>query len=131
MLALVVSAVLYGVDRSEQETVTAPEYGLAPAFSAPYDGEGEFANILITAEDASSLEQAYLLVNGEPRGSFAAGELRVRVYDGDILSLDCLAYGRELSFRLDILSASVDSSYLPSRFSCCQEVATVGFVVIR
>ena len=129
ILAIIVSAVLFAVCRPPQ-----PESGeTEPAASVaarPADQGTEFANIVIASENKVSLDRAFLLVNGEVKGSFVSGELLVRVYDGDILALDCRAYGRELHFTVDALSSSVDERYLPAAFSCRQEVSVFGFAVI-
>ena len=130
VLAIIVSAVLFAVCRPPRIPERS-ETGPAAAVAArPIDQGTEFANIVIRSENKVSLDRAYLLINGEVKGSLASGELLVRVYDGDILALDCRAYGRELRFTVEALSSSVDCSYLPSSFCCREEVAVFGFAVI-
>ena len=107
-----------------------PQPVLAVA-ARPIDGEAGFANLTLSSEDGVSLEQAYLLINGERAGSFARGTLQVRVYDGDLLAVDCRAYDRELDFTVDEMSASVEERYMPRRFSCRGEAAVWGFIVMR
>lgn len=130
LLAVLVAACLFGVERSElKEPPEQPQPVLAAA-ARPCDTAG-FANLSLSSEGRVSLEQAYLLINGERAGSFAAGELQVRVYDGDLLAVDCRAYDRELCFTVDGMSASVEERYLPRRFSCRGEAAVWGFIVMR
>ena len=130
-LGVLVAAVLLTVGQEHKaEGPALPEEELAvPA--AAFGGRGDFANIVIASEGGVSLERAYLLVNGEIRGNFASGSLQIRVYDGDILAVDCRAYGRELCFTVEILSASVDEDYLPRQVRCRQQTAVLGFVVMR
>lgn len=131
LLAVLVAACLFGVERSElKEPPEQPQPVLAAA-ARPCDTAAGFANLSLSSEGRVSLEQAYLLINGERAGSFAAGELQVRVYDGDLLAVDCRAYDRELCFRVDGMSASVEERYLPRRFSCRGEAAVWGFIVMR
>ena len=131
LLAVAVAACLFGIERSTlPQPPELPQPVLAVA-ARPYDPEAGFANLTLSSEDRVSLEQAYLLINGETAGSFAQGVLRVRVYDGDLLAVDCRAYDRELDFTVDEMSASVEERYLPQRFSCRGEAAVWGFVVMR
>ena len=130
VLAVVVSAVLFAVCRPPQPAESGETDPAVAVAARSIDQGTQFANIVISSENKVSLDRAWLLVNGEVRGSFASGELLVRVYDGDILALDCRAYGRELRFTAEALSSSVDERYLPSSFTCREEVAVFGFAVI-
>lgn len=130
-LGVLVAAVLLTVGQGEMAEGPAVQEEELAVPAAAFGGRGDFANILIASEGGVSLERAYLLVNGEIRGNFASGSLQIRVYDGDILAVDCRAYGRELCFTVDILSASVDESYLPRQIRCRQQTAVLGFVVMR
>ena len=131
ILAVIVSAVLFAVCRPPQPPESGETEPAAKVTARPADQGTQFANIVICSENKVSLERAYLLVNGEARSSFAAGALMIRVYDGDILAVDCRAYGRELNFTVEALSSSVDESYLPAAFSCREEIFVFGFAVIR
>ena len=131
ILAIIVSALLFAVCRPPQPLESEETDPTAAVAARPIDQKTAFANVVVASENKVSLDRAYLLVNGEVRGSFASGELLVRVYDGDILALDCRAYGRVLRFTVEALSSSVDESYLSSSFSCREEVAVFGFAVIH
>ncbi|MBQ6536276.1 MAG: hypothetical protein IJI40_05815 [Firmicutes bacterium] len=131
LLAVLVAACLFGIERSSLPAPSEPPQPVLAAAARPIDGEAGFANLTLSSEDGVSLEQAYLLINGERAGSFAHGTLQVRVYDGDLLAVDCRAYDRELCFTVDEMSASVEERYLPRRFSCRGEAAVWGFIVMR
>ena len=130
VLSLLVAAVLFAVERGRTPDAAPPAAELLPAAAVAEPAAGRFANVRVSTANGASLAQARLLVNGEPRGSFAVGTLLVRVYDGDILTLDCRAYGREVEFRVEVLSAGVERRYLPERFTCGGEVKDIGFVVM-
>ncbi len=133
-LAAVTAAVLFITvcgEAGPEPTVPAEAEPAVTAAAPIREGEGEFANVLISTEGGVSLERAWLLVNNEPRASFAQGSVQIRVYDGDVLAVDCRAYRRELTFRVEILSASVEERYLPPRSSCKERVTNLGFVVMR
>ena len=132
LLAVLVASCLFGIERGGLSGPPEPEPQPVLAVSArPYDPAAGFANLSLSSEGGVSLEQAYLLINGERAGSFAKGALQVRVYDGDLLAVDCRAYDRELSFTVEEMSASVEERYLPRRFSCRGEAAVWGFIVMR
>lgn len=131
LLAVFVAACLFGIERSSLPEPEEPPQPVLSASVRPYDTEAGFANLTLSSEDRVSLEQAWLLINGERAGSFAKGALQVRVYDGDLLAVDCRAYDRELCFTVEEMSASVEERYLPRRFSCRGEAAVWGFIVMR
>ena len=93
-------------------------------------GEGKFANLSIANSEQLSLPKAYVLVNGKRSGDFSAGQCTLRVYDGDIIDIDCTAYGRQLNFTLQPISSSLVTSYLEQTVSCRQNCVSAGVIVI-
>ena len=90
-LAAVTAAVLFITVCGEggpEPTVPAEAEPAVTAAAPIREGEGEFANVLISTEGGVSLERAWLLVNNEPRASFAQGTVQIRVYDGDVLAVE-------------------------------------------
>lgn len=74
-----------------------------------------FGNLQLKTADGLSLPAAKLLINDLEAGNFGASELLVRVYEGDILTLDGSAYGRQLTFFLTTVSTNIDQSGLPAQ----------------
>lgn len=70
--------------------------------------ESLFGNIRISSGDVS-LEQAYLLINGQKSGNFGNSELVVRVYEGDTVEIDGSAYKCQLNFSISAVSSNIDS----------------------
>ena len=131
LLAVLLAACLFGVERSTMPEQPEAQQPVLTVEARPFEQEAAFANLTLSSEGRVSLEQAWLLINGERAGSFAEGSLQVRVYDGDLIAVDCRAYDRELRFSVDEMSASVEERYLPHRFSCRGEAAVWGFIVMR
>lgn len=92
---------------------------------------GLFGNVHILSEDNVSLDRAYLLINGERVGDFGAGEITMRVYPGDILSIDASAYRRAIYFYLDSYSTAIDGAYLRASVICNGDTADLGTVVFK
>ena len=102
---------------------------VAPAFAAEDYMAQQFANIRISTHDRVSLAMAYLLVNGEQYGDFSQGEIIVRVYPGDVLSVDCRAYSPQIYFYIDPVSASLDHNYLQKQVCCVGDIVRLGVAV--
>lgn len=79
-----------------------------------------FGNLRLETEGGLSLALATLAINGVNAGNFGAGSIIVRVYEGDVLTIDGDAYKRSLQFYISAVSSNIDSSLLP------QSVTTDG-----
>jgi hypothetical protein len=90
-----------------------------------------FGNVRIITDDNLSLSYAQVLINGVSSGDLAQGELLLRVYPGDILSIDGTAYKRELFFYLTAVSSNIDQNYLKVVVSTNGTVAEAGIVVFK
>lgn len=66
----------------------------------PADSASNTVTVSIKLLDLSRAARAILLVDGSPAGTFASGELSVKVRAGQLLEIDCQAYGRELRFAV-------------------------------
>ena len=124
-------AVLLSFSRENEETPTLSQDLEPVAIPARAEEEGLFGNLYLESEEQISLEQAYLWINGEKCGDFAQGSLTVRVYPGDVIQLDTLAYGRTLFFSIQAVSSSIDMDYLSSAITCFAEIVTVGVIIFR
>jgi len=101
------------------------------AVTARSDSGGLFGNISVETEDRVSAAAATLLINGEAAGDFGEGALTVRVYPGDLLSVDGSAYQRRILFRVTAISSGIDSAYLPETIVTEGGVADWGVVVFK
>ena len=72
-----------------------------------------------------------MLVNGVEAGRFTADSLTLRVYDGDLLELDCTAYSRPVSFHLSKASVGIDRAALQTEMELCGERAIIGRIKFR
>ncbi|MBQ2698883.1 MAG: hypothetical protein IJF62_02990 [Firmicutes bacterium] len=88
--------------------------------------DGLFGNIRISSMDGTSLEQAYLLVNGEVAADFGSGEVLLRIHEGDVLSIDGSAYLRQLEFYVTALSAGVDRDLLTMQVTTQGDLVALG-----
>ncbi|MDO4582011.1 MAG: hypothetical protein Q4B96_05460 [Bacillota bacterium] len=89
-----------------------------------------FGNIRVSCADEPA-QAARLLVNGVDSGGFEAGELLLRVYPGDVLSIDCTAYARRLIFEISAISANIDARYLQTTVIGEGNIINVGVIVFR
>lgn len=90
-----------------------------------------FGNILLSTDNDLSLEYAKVLINGIPRTDFSDGEVLIRVYPGDIVSIDGSAYQRELSFALEAISSNIDSTYLKTTINTKGNSVDAGIIVFK
>ena len=129
IVALVVVAANF-LPKADQET-----NGGVSILDAAVDVRNEdsslFGNIRITADDGLSLEYAQVLINGMPFGDFAEGEVLVRVYPGDVVSIDGSAYLRELGFHLTSVSSNISKDYVTTALSTNGNIVDVGIIVFK
>jgi len=107
IILLVAGVVLpfWGIDTPL--SVNKPNYYQEKAVVAN-NGENLFGNIRISSNGVS-LEQAYLLINGQKSGNFGNSELVARVYEGDTVEIDAGAYKCQLNFTILAVSSNIDS----------------------
>lgn len=106
--------------------------GAAPAEAVPAAAEaGLFGNLYIECEEQISLSAARLLINGQDSGDFREGFLTARVRPGDVVQIDGSAYLRALSFSVEAVSASIDSSYLRAGVTSNGNIVDVGIIVFH
>lgn len=79
--------------------------------------------------DYSRLELAEICCNGRPVAAFNQAEVTFRVYGGDVLSLNAVAYQRPVRVRLKKLSAGLDSAFLLRDVEACGEIIELGRIV--
>lgn len=104
---------------------------LDPAAAVREEDNSLFGNVRIITDDNLSLSYARVLVNGVSYGDLAEGKLLLRVYPGDILSIDGTAYKRELFFYLTAVSSNINQDYLKVVVSTNGTVADAGIVVFK
>lgn len=64
------------------------------------DSASNTVTVTIKLLDLNRAARAILLVDGSPAGTFASGAVSVKVRAGQLLEIDCQAYGRELRFAV-------------------------------
>ncbi len=108
-------------------------YGLdyAEAVPAVQQTDGLWGSVTLDLQTYTELERAVVLVNGAEAGSFTGSSLTLRVYDGDLLEIDCTAYSRPVSFRLRKASVGIDRTALQTELELCGERATIGRIKFR
>lgn len=94
--------------------------------------EGDlFGTVTLEAEGVSSLEQAAVLINDEPVAYFTTNQVVVRVYPGDMISLDVRAYSRPITFRLVSHSSNIRSGQLQDEMTLAQTKGLLGTVSFK
>ena len=126
IVAIVVAAVVF-LPQQEDSDVSL----LQPAVETRDDAGGLFGNIKITADGGFSLAYAKVLVNGLAMGDFAEGEVLLRVYPWDAVSIDGRAYQRELTFHITSLSANISKDYVTTNPVTNGDIADVGIIVFK
>lgn len=81
--------------------------------------------------DYSRLELAEIWRNGRPAAEFTQAEVTMRVYDGDVLSLNVMAYRVPVRVRLKNLSVGIDGAFLLYDTEACGEVIELGHIVME
>ena len=129
----IIAALVFGLLQAERlRPVHAPETEIyAVPVSARQRESGIFGNISIRSQDGVSLEQAFLIINGETCGDFATGELTVRVYPEDVLCIDASAYQRELRFSIQEASPSISRDLLAEEICCHGDQQEFGMVEFK
>ena len=90
-----------------------------------------FGNMRFSAAEGLTLDQARLLINGEQAGHFGAGELTVRVYEGDVVTIDGSAYKRALLFHISAVSSNINSDLLPKSVSTDGDIAQLPIICFK
>lgn len=104
---------------------------LEPAVDVRNEDSSLFGNIKITADDGFSLEYAQVLINGISFGDFRDGEVLVRVYPGDVVSIDGSAYKRELGFHITSVSSNISKDYVSTSLTTNGNIVDVGIIVFK
>lgn len=104
---------------------------LEPAVDVRNEDSSLFGNIKITADDGFSLEYAQVLINGISFGDFKDGEVLVRVYPGDVVSIDGSAYKRELGFHITSVSSNISKDYVSTSLTTNGNIVDVGIIVFK
>jgi hypothetical protein len=104
---------------------------LDPAAQVRTQDNSLFGNIKISVEDELSLAYAQVLINGIDSGDFTDGELLVRVYPGDIVSIDGSAYQRELRFNITAISSNITQDYLQTIVYTQGNIVDAGIIVFK
>lgn len=104
---------------------------LEPAVDVRNEDSSLFGNIKITADDGFSLEYAQVLINGISFGNFKDGEVLVRVYPGDVVSIDGSAYKRELGFHVTSVSSNISKDYVSTSLTTNGNIVDVGIIVFK
>jgi len=101
---------------------------LLPAATLP---QGQYSQVVVTAETKLQLSQAFVLVNGEKAAALTDGQAAVQVAAGDIIGIDASAYQRQITFYIEASSPLMDPLYYAEEVSCCGDAVTVGVAVFR
>ena len=93
--------------------------------------DGLFSNITIEVADGRSLPQAKVLINGRIAGDFTAGSVTVRVYAGDFVLLDTLAYAGEISFCVTRMSSNISREGLQPELTVTDGQEILGRIIFK
>lgn len=88
-----------------------------------------YGSITIELTDYSELTHAAVLINGQQVAVFAGNEVSLRVFDGDVIELDTVAYKVPVRFRLKKASAAICKEFLLSEIELCGERKELGRIV--
>lgn len=75
-----------------------------------------------------SLPQVWLLKNGERVANFRQGVVRIKVKEGDLISLDTSYYSQALWFEITALSANINTWAPGKQFRSYREEKVLGVV---
>ena len=92
---------------------------------------GLFASMTIAVCDYDSLEEAYLLVNGEVAGHFSGKQLVVRVYPGDVLEIDTTAYLSPCRFQVVKKSSHIREETIETMVTTAQGYGWIGKISFK
>ncbi len=104
---------------------------LDPTAAVRGEDNSLFGNIRIKTEDSLSLAYAHVLVDGADYGDLGEAELLLRVYPGDIISIDGSAYQKELQFQVTAISSNIDSEFLQTTVYSKGNIVEVGIIVFK
>ncbi len=90
-----------------------------------------FGTVTLEAQGVASLEKAAVLINDEPAAYFTTNQVVVRVYPGDVVSLDVQSYSRPVTFRLVSHSSNIRSGQLQDEITLAQTKGLLGTVSFK
>ena len=90
-----------------------------------------FGNIELMSKDEVSLAKAYVMINGQKSGNFKDGDVLIRVYEGDIVSIDTTAYDRKIEFYIRNYSKNINIDKLNQILESSQGLVDVGTVSFK
>ena len=93
--------------------------------------EGLWGNVTLELQDYSELHRALVLLNGNEAAHFSSNRLNLRVFDGDLLEIDCTAYARPVRFSVVKTSVGIDRAALRTDLELCGERGTVGKIKFK
>ncbi len=102
------------------------KYGVRPVAAIQ---DVDYGSITIELVDHSELTHAAILINGQKVAVFATNEVNLRVFDGDVIELDTVAYKVPVRFRLKKASAAICKEFLLSEIELCGERKELGHIV--
>lgn len=104
---------------------------LDPAADVRGEDNSLFGNIRIITADGLSLAYAKVLINGIDYGNLGKGELLLRVYPGDTISIDGSAYQRQLLFQIRAVSSNISREFLQTDIVTDGNIAEAGIIVFK
>lgn len=104
---------------------------LEPAADVRGEDSSLFGNIRIKTADGLSLGSAKVLINGVDYGDLGKGELLLRVYPGDVISIDGSEYKKELEFLVSAISSNIDKDFLQMTIYTNGDSVEVGIIVFK
>lgn len=90
-----------------------------------------FGQVSYELVDYSRLELAQLCKNGVVAAEFDQPEVKIKVYSGDVLTLNVTAYNRPIRVRLKNCSLGIEQAYLLSDVEICGGIIELGRVVFK
>ena len=131
MMSLFIVLIVSSIWQNANPSVNSNLSPLNTSIQANNDSSELFGNIELITENNLSLAYALVLINNEPIADFANGEVLIRVYPEDSITIDGSAYKKELSFELTAISSNIDKSYLKTMITTNGNSVDAGTIVFK
>ncbi len=87
-----------------------------------------FGNLHLESENEVSLPMAKVMVNQVEVADFSEGTVLIRVYEGDSVEINSMAYQRDIRYQISNLSSNIDQSKLNHSVTLYAEIKGIGVI---
>lgn len=91
----------------------------------------DVASITIDTVDYTSLNKAFLVVNGHRQGDFSEGRLTADVTSGDVIEIDTSLYSHPVQFRVVRTSSNLRFPSEGFSITADQSVTMIGKMILK